>query len=711
MQMNTPLNPQVGIDPLRLNDILATGTSRNIRRALSWIKEVLDADKSLLSDTANDVIKRLQRAVQRSLYRVHAERTLKWENGRLLATNHRLYQDKLTNEHLTYVEVNKEITRFQLEQLCARAKQGGYQFLGVKAGNNTTTAVFCKGPSYEAAMVYAMGAPIGLRIVKSKLLKDLQNAVQLLCRVGSLPVIPGKISWPTAINDDPRYDGLVARVSSETMRQIKTHWYGLPMSTKWIQVTILDRLNGHATKGTIVECEPHQEPEVYRASWKFGCLTGELEASNMTICNADSLYRPAPCLNIQALVYNYTPDESKQLIEQLFVPSIKKMTGFEHFAQAHGVEKLMALGYGIDLERARYFHQKLVYDKATKANVIGIRTKVAPNPELEAFEIKVPRKSEDTWAIGDIVDVTRDPSLPVGNSTQRYTVVGYTQGNYCEISSEPWMTVQGGDYDGDDCSVTSDTVNILPGKVYDKTPVSLLTEKKKSVRTGADIWSNRVKQAMYVIEGNIGKWDLMARRAYEMGKLDYTMKLQLSRAVQAEVDRKKHEVPRVDVPAIMGMEESDFAINYIRGGEWDNPIIKGTVYEQIATTAKEVAQTWLPIYGINQLMIEIPQCDNAVLARCRKLTDFYQDCFRTITRKAQENKTLKPGDVKFLTQQEMERLALRMKLRLEKAKKAGKWAVLAMTMAKYANPTLVCKVLTLEECRIVYTKAMVKLTK
>lgn len=707
--MNTPLNPQLGINPLLLNDILATGTSRNIRRALSWIKEILDADQSLMSDTANDVIKRLQQAVKRSLYRVHAERTLRWENGKLLATNHKLYQDKLTNEHITYVEVAKEITQYQLEQLSARAKAGGYQFLGVKAGNNTTTAVFAKGPTYESALVYAMGAPIGLKIIKSNMLKDLQNAVQLLCRVGSLPVIPGKITFPTKINTDPRFDGLVARVSAETMQQIKTHWYGLPMSTKWIQVTIIDRINGHATKGAIVECEPHQEPEVYKESWKFGCLSGQLEASNMLICNADSLYRPSPCLNIQALVYNYTPAESKTLIDELFVPSIRKMTDFKHFSLAHGVEKLMALGYGVDLDRARYYHQKLVFDLATKAAVIGIRTKVTPNPELDSFEIKIPKKNEDLWAVGDLVDVTRDPSLPVGNSTQRYQVVGYTQGNYCEISSEPWMTVQGGDYDGDDCSVTSDTVNILPGKVYDKTPVSLLTEKKKSVRTGANAWSNRIKQAMYVIEGNIGRWDLMARRAYEMGCLDYTMKLQLSRAVQAEVDRKKHEVPAVSVPAIQGMDKADFAINYIRDGKWDNPIIQGTVYEKIATTAQEVATSWLPLYGINQQLMEIPQADNKVLTRARQLTDFYQDCFRTITRRAQENKSLKKGDIKFLTQQEMERLALRMKLRLEKAKKAGKWAVLAMTMAKYSNPTLVCKVLTLEECRIVYTKAMVKL--
>lgn len=517
------------------------------------------------------------------------------------------------------------------------------------------------------------------------------------------------IEWPTTINTNPKYDGLVARVSKKTMDQIKRCWYGLPHNTKWLQITIIDREKGCATKGAIVECEPGQEPEVYKESWKFGCLTGELNPSTMLIHNSDTLYRPTPCLNIQALVYNYSKEEARQLIDKLFVPAIRKMTEFKHFSLTHGIEKLMALGYGIDLDRARYYHQKFVYEHATKATVEGIRTKAAPNGELEAYELKVPRHCEKLWTVGDAVDVTRDPSLPVGNSTQRYTVVGYTQGNYCEISSDPWITVQGGDYDGDDCSVTSDTVNILPHKVYDKTPVSLLTEKKKSVREGAKRWSARIQQAMYVIEGNIGKWDLMARRAYEMGCLDYEMKLCLSRAVQAEVDRKKHEVPNVSVPTIQGMKDLDFAINHIRDNDWKSVTIKGTVYEQLAIAAQEVASCWLPIYGIDQQRIKIPDCDLKKSIRARQLTDFYQDCFRTIANRANENRNLSPGDIKYLTQVEMDRLSIRIKLRLDKAKKVGAWAVLARTMAKYSSPNLVCKVLSLEELKIVYSGALVKL--
>ena len=710
METLTQSLPQsLGFDLKSLEGVLATGTNRRAVQLINRITEILKLDPKLDSDTSKLLVKKLQHAVRRSLYRVKPEPTWKWFGGQLRKYNYKLYQERLSNEWLFYVELPREFSKEKMENMAARSMRRDYQLLGVKSGDRTTTAVFAKGKEFGPAIIHAMGAIIGMSIVKSNKLKDVQNAVQLLCRSGSMAVHHEMIQWPTLINDNPAYDGLVARVSPETMNQIKRCWYGLPQNTKWLQITIIDRDGGHATKGAIMECEPGQEPEVYKESWKFGCLTGQLNPSTMLIHNADALYQPKPCLNIQALVYNYNETEIKKLIEELFLPAIRKMTDFKHFKLAHGVEKLMALGYGVDLSRAKYYHKKLVYDYATKAAVNGIRVKAAPNHELQAYEIKVPKFCDSRWAVGDLVDVTRDPSLPVGNSTQRYQVVGYTHGNYCEISSDPWMTIQGGDYDGDDCSVTSDTVELLPNKVYDKTSVSLLTQKKKSVRTGASSWKERIKQAMYTIEGNIGRWDLMARRAYEMGKLDYSMKLQLSKAVQAEVDRKKHEVPNVDVPEIMGMDMRDFAINHVRTNNWDSPTIVGTIYEQIAITAQDVANKWLPIHGIDQQKIKIPECSLAVLNRAKYLAEFYQLCFKTIIQKNAENKNLTPEDVKYLTETEMERLALRIQLRLDKAKKAGKWAVLARTLAKYSNPNLVCRVLTLEEVQIAYSGAIVKL--
>ena len=58
--------------------------------------------------------------------------------------------------------------------------------------------------------------------------------------------------------------------------------------------------------------------------------------------------------------------------------------------------------------------------------------------------------------------LTRDPSLPVGNSTQRYRVVGYSQGNVIEVSAHPWMNIQGGDFDGDDACIQQVTLELFP---------------------------------------------------------------------------------------------------------------------------------------------------------------------------------------------------------------------------------------------------------
>lgn len=682
----------------RINNALKKGTHRRVNNLMGHIEWLKEIDPELSSDVSKQLCAGLERALRRTLFGVRPQKVLEWNGRRLMATKKYSQEHLAGTEDLMFVSIDpNKVNITGVWRMVADAAKNGATIIGIKAGTSVT-AVFAKTHMIQVALVKALGQKIAMQIVDKDSMKALQNAVGLLGRVGARTLVEKEIAWPTKVIEDHRPDGLLARMSEEAFHQLCECWI-LPKSTKWIQVTYLDKVGGHASKGGITYVSPGEEPEVYRDSWKFGCPTGVIKTSNLIIGNADSLYRPQPTMNVQALVYNYTRAEAELLIKEIFIPALEKCKDFAHFSRAHGVERLMALGMGVDLPgpdgecRARKFHRKLIRELAGKVPISGIRVKVACDTSLEPFEVRVPNYCP--WAIGDKVDITRDPSLPCGNSTQRFTVVGYCKGNLIYVNTEPWTTIQAGDFDGDDATVSDLTVKLLPGKVYNQTKMVDLEMPRKAY---GDVLKERarVQQAIRVISSNIGQWDLLARRAYDIDKLDVETALQISRAAQAEVMSRKHCIEKPKVKKIAGINPGVHPIDYFRQGIMDGELLKGSIYENIAKKASEVAEYWLPLKGIDQSKIKVPEVPQKVSMRMQALVATFSDSFRTLASNG-------------ANQESFERLSMRIQMKLEQIKQKNPLyrEAFARYLVKGSNGNLFCKVLPLAELAEIIKDAVV----
>ncbi len=668
----------------RIAHVIAHGKFRAIRNLLKQVESLQEEDPELQLDTSKRIVKILEKALRRNIFGVKEKESYKWDGANHKIVSGKNYQEKLDNEHIRYCELDTDVK--DIYPLVALYQDQGYEFLGVKSAS-TINAVFVKANGIESALKLALGDKIAENILERDELKALQNAVLMLCRTGRKCMVDQEIDWPTKINTDKRYDGMVARVSAETMRALKDSFI-LPKNTKWVQVTILDRDGGHAAKGSIVQCRKNEHPQVFQESFKFGCSVGKVRTGNMLIHNTDTLYTPESTLNLQMLVYCYNYKEQQLLVDEVFVPALEKLKQFKKFEHARGVEKIMALGYGVNLDNAKNLHAIWTFETATKAPLIGMRMKVAGNPHLKPYAIKVPIRMHKLWRIGMHIDGTRDPSLAVGNSTQRFEIVGYTQGNYSELSHEPWTTIQGGDFDGDDINLNTTTVNLLPKKVYNKIPMENITSKKSQAYKGVCYREERIDQAMRVLSSNIGQWDIRARKAFDKGMLTEAMALVYSKGAQGEIDIKKHAINKMELPKEPELEGSDFPVIAARNKDWTNPILVGSIYERIAKKAVEVTRYWPPCHAINQRLIDI-ECDNPeALERFKQLTRIFNSQFKHLAgRKA--------------SQDEFERLAIRIQIKAEQIKNKSQntdWQLAFWkTMLKYGSPNLVCKCLHIRE--------------
>ncbi len=759
--------------------VLEKKTLSRIKKLIQLYNELKEEDPNLKEEMSQIIAKRLQRALERSLYGVKEVQRYWYglppktpglpmglyvhgrnEDG--TGPRH-YYRDTFANEHVLTVDFdNTLVPRDRLRMIngiCAgeNAKGEHCVFLGVKSGSSLI-ATFVSMPetppkedprlTFWKAIVKCAGSKIAIQLKASDKHKDLQNLVILLNRTGDRALISQDLPWPTVIDDNDHADGVIAIVSAECMQMIIASYFNLPQDTKLVQCTILDRENGVAAKGCIRQCMPNETPTVFSASYKFGKGFAELNTRNLLIMKNDSLYNPRPKLSYQALQFDFQDSAQRLLVDQLFVPAVLALSDFPHMANARGKEKLMALGIGayniivddqgntdmIKAENALKYHKRLVTQVATGPYIDGHRV-IASWGNIPKFTVMVPLNSH--YLVGQTVDIHRDPCLPVGNSTQRCKVIGRTNGNYAIVSYEPWTTIQGGDYDGDDITITDTTVKLLPNAVYDQTPMSEIESVKKSPFRDIESHWLRVEQARRVIDVNIGSGDLLARRLAQIGMLTRAMRLLCSRNIQAEIMSMKHEVDKTPLPRMDELKGIQFAIDYIRPkrrpgvnpetGEveepvnWEHPSIKGTIYEPIADAAVKVINMWLPVkvcdtrlipiptnkepyhLVVDDKVIPIPQDDGPNyeerLQRCIELSQFYENWFYSLSVTDEQGR--RQGETFHF-----EKLALHMKATSNRAKKAGSWLLLWRCMArglyKLGNLNLICKALTVEELKVVY---------
>jgi hypothetical protein len=512
------------------------------------------------------------------------------------------------------------------------------------------------------------------------------------------------------------------------MKQLIHSFYGLPLTTRLIQCTLFDRDNGVATKGCIVECCPGETPCVYSKSFKFGITEGALNTKALLVITSDSLYNPPKgCgMNIQQLLYNNTQSEREVLFDKLFIPALQALKDCSHFSKCRGEEKLLSIGVGIPdgktLTRALKYHTNIVNETATNAPLEGFRAKFCYGEEMGAYEVKLPwyKCKKLGWIVGNQVDITRDPSLACGNSTQRYTITGFVNGNYARVGPDPWSTLQGGDFDGDDGAINATTVRILPDKVYDNTPVASLSSKVDTPVMGVQLDHERFEQALRVLSSNIGSWDVRARHYIEIAtnrQLTEGMReflLLSSVGVQREVDIMKHLVR--EVPLILPFlipEGTEFASDYIRErtitdeyGEsipqpinWEADVVRDSLYAKLALAAVEALEypKLVPLKKCMVSKLPFPSIPKDHIKGLSIKAREFNDKFAWLS-------NTNGGTTPQASNQEFQSLATTVRNFSDKLKlevDVDHYTAFWYMMSKY-NWNIICKVLTSKELALIY---------
>ena len=500
------------------------------------------------------------------------------------------------------------------------ARPQGLQFLGVKSQdvvrdeNGTPSChksvVFLKGDTFKEGLENTFGKILAERVEQRDRATDAIFLTSMCCRDGQVPVDWLEIPMPITVNKDPAYDGLLAELGEHDWT-ILVQMYGLHPMTRWVQVTVIDKEQGVMAKGAIRKAH-RGEGQVFTKSWKIGHpKTGVLSPMSMSVMETDYTYNPSARLNLQVFTYNFNEQERGMLMRAVMVPAIQRIGNYEWLEQVPDVKDFVKAGGPIDLlaGRVNLMRQARAMESIKHPEVMGARLKVSPNPKLAPSSCILPWRIAKKLGLEKKtqVSILRDPSLACGNSIQNYSVVGFHEGNTAILSNEPWMSIQGGDFDGDDCAILPSLTFLMRGKEWDKTPMRELSAKKSSNDVTKGVMDKQVRGRMAVksMGANIGKWDLMARRMAEENKLTREMKMACSRAVCFEVDSMKHELDPVEMPKNTS-ERKVYDIDRIRN-EWYATIPKTSIYYPLVNEAlkvrnmnlqprkfpkREVAQAW-----------------------------------------------------------------------------------------------------------------------
>lgn len=128
----------------------------------------------------------------------------------------------------------------------------------------------------------------------------------------------------------------------------------------------------------------------------------------------------------------------------------------------------------------------------------------------------------------------------------------------------------------------------------------------------------------------------------------------------------------------------------------DGELLKGSIYENIAKKANEVAEYWLPLKGIDQSKIKVPEVPQKVSMRMQALVATFSDSFRTLASNG-------------ANQESFERLSMRIQMKLEQIKQKNPTyrEAFARYLVKGSNGNLFCKVLPLAELAEIIKDAVV----
>jgi hypothetical protein len=653
-------------------------------------------------------------------------------------------KEVLTGDPVWHIEVpvtrHKKANKKSLKKLSMQMRKLGWTFIGCKAKSMRPIAVFGKGKTLQGALTRICGQKIANEIMRGNKMKKIQNLVVMLCRVGwgarhEVENDDWIATFDPVILKGPEYDGLLLTADKELSDCIRD-LFMMPDDTKVCAGSYL----GEAwAKGLIMLDQPKNS--VGLESVKLGKWGRDLDLSKLIIHEMDSLalsHTKKEKISIdetfddtqelaiergksfyaglnlgQEWVYCFTPKEQEKLLDWVFIRQVSLAGNLENkFHSVKSVDRLMAMGVTVDDIKEDKIKDRIrtwTLQTALNAPIPGMYVIFAPNmpwdKKLGKFEIRVPKKAKKNGIKkGDKVCVTRHPMLPVGNGTQVFTVVGFTDGNYAQVTCTPWTTIMGGDFDGDLGRISKWLYDFFPDKQWDQTPMSEI-EPQKMDRTGARSLDSRLDQATMVVVDEIGKYDFAARKAWELGNLTPGIRLLLSKQIQANIMGQKHDVVVHDLSHEL-REITPPRINGVKT-QYATGVVKNAVNEpraRLLRATEHLPYHRLFVHCYNLVDQELPK-KHLDKGKLKGLADQIPDS--TVFSKAEWLKLRKIGrDAALTAKQQFEKLWLTYQPDLEYMILADKLSVhLMVKAARIAETPLETKDLTELKKHEIRTKA------
>lgn len=382
---------------------------------------------------------------------------------------------------------------------------------------------------------------------------DSHLLASMFLRPGKLAVRRGEVKLPPRCEEEVN-DGVLMAMSREAWEGF-VEMMGLPEAT-WAQVTVFAPEYGVVAKGSIRRVLPGEQPATYVSSWKS--LPEDVEAllhTNIAVLETDATYRPQASINLQE--YTYWVKGRNTRLAQWVLEAIgreqQRVLSEEKVSVSTTWGYLQALGLPAPDELMGEVikgQEGALYDLLGRWPLSakeGWRGKVSGSVRVtETENVREILLPEGCGDVGDVVYVSRNPALAV-NGWVRYTVVGHVEGNVAYVSGQPgtaFNAILGGDFDGDDLVVLFQ----CPVEEYSEpTDVNLQDWKANGRAFGSQTVEDRIARWKKEVNSNIGRWDVLARYAVDLGVADSRTKTELAKLVQFTISLKKR-VGELEVP-------------------------------------------------------------------------------------------------------------------------------------------------------------------
>ena len=389
---------------------------------------------------------------------------------------------------------------------------------------------------------------------------DAHLLASMFTRPGKLARMKARLELPRRRVEDESHDGLLMTLS-------EAHWkallkvYELPECT-YAQVTVFDP-EGVIAKGSVRRVLPGEEPTVFVKSWKWLEVDSIALHRSLSVLTVDSAYEPEASVNRQEYTYArykggrlapWLHEEIRRAVEDVVVHERVSVDNVHGYLSAFGLPVPDSLTQDVAESQRNALYELLRRWPVSRRH--GWRGKASMTSLVSKGQVLLPQHTQRYVGTGRKVWVGRNPALPM-NGYVEMRVAGFVPGNVAYFSDmdAKWVQVLGGDVDGDDA-------NILFRPPFEGCPyeyeVNLQAFKSTARALSSTSVEERLRRWENEVDAPIGKYDILARTAIDLGMADDEVLMDLTRLIQFAISLKKRDgkVEELETEAVRELRRS-----------------------------------------------------------------------------------------------------------------------------------------------------------